>query len=317
MALESVPTPPVHVTLSHLTRLERQQAHFSLLPKQPIRSVLSGQHASQLRGRGLNFLELRAYEAGDDVRRIDWKVTARTRKPYSRIFTEERERTVLLVVDQRRSMFFGSRYNMKSTTAAEIAAMAAWRVLHAKDRVGAILIGDAGMELIRPHRSRDRVLRIFECIVRFNQQLSWKSNVPADPSGLNKALRRVAELVSHDALVIQITDGHGIDDETRKLNATIAAHNDLIFARVFDPLEVQLPLGSGYFVTDGRRQTPIDADAKLQDRFAQQINEQVERVTTYWSARRVPVLPVSAAEPTGPQLRRLLTVGAPSRGGTS
>ena len=88
-------------------------------------SILAGRHASRLRGRGLNFEEIRRYLPGDDTRNMDWKVTARMRKPHVRVYTEERDRPCLLVVDQRQSMFFGTRRCMKSVAAAEVAALAA------------------------------------------------------------------------------------------------------------------------------------------------------------------------------------------------
>ncbi len=106
--------------------------------------MLNGRHASRLRGRGLNFEELRGYLPGDDVRAIDWKVTARTGEPHVRVMTEERDRPALIVVDQRMSMFFGSQLNMKAVTAAEAAALAAFRILDQGDRVGGIVFGDDG-----------------------------------------------------------------------------------------------------------------------------------------------------------------------------
>ena len=115
----------VYVTLEQLVRLQNRTSGFSFLPRQPVRSLLAGRHASKVRGRGLNFEEIRRYLPGDDIRQIDWKVTARTRQPHTRVYTEERERPVILLVDQRLGMFFGSRRNMKSVTAAEAAAR--WR----------------------------------------------------------------------------------------------------------------------------------------------------------------------------------------------
>ena len=90
----------------HLDRLRVQARGFSFLPRQPVRSLLAGRHASRIRGRGLDFEELRHYRVGDDVRFMDWRVTDRTGKPHVRVYTEERERPVLLLVDQRQSMIF-------------------------------------------------------------------------------------------------------------------------------------------------------------------------------------------------------------------
>src|SRR5210317_654341 len=119
----------IYVQMDGLVRLQHKASGFSFLPRQPVHSILSGRHSSKLRGRGLNFEELRDYLPGDDTRNIDWKVTARTRTPYVRVFTEEKDRSVWLLIDQRISMFFGSQQRMKSVVAAEAAAAAAWRVL--------------------------------------------------------------------------------------------------------------------------------------------------------------------------------------------
>ena len=128
--------PRVRVDVAHLRNLAGPAKGLRFLPRQHARSVLNGRHASRLRGRGLNFEELRGYLPGDDVRAIDWKVTARMGEPYVRVYTEERDRPALIVVDQRMSMFFGSRLNMKSVTAAEAATVAAFAILEQGDRVG-------------------------------------------------------------------------------------------------------------------------------------------------------------------------------------
>src|ERR1700749_149080 len=107
------PPPGVYANLADLVALQYQAKGFSFLPRQPIHSLLSGRHASKLRGRGLDFEEIRRYLPGDDIRQIDWKVTARTRQPHTRIYNEERDRPVILVVDQRLGMYFGSRRNLK------------------------------------------------------------------------------------------------------------------------------------------------------------------------------------------------------------
>ncbi|MEO2030003.1 MAG: DUF58 domain-containing protein, partial [Fuerstiella sp.] len=145
---------------------------FSLLPRQPVTSLLSGRHASRLRGRGLMFEELRDYRPGDDIRSIDWRATARRGKPHVRVNNEERERPVLLVVDQRSTMFFGSARTTKATAAAELTALAAWRTLDVGDRVGAIIFSDEEIVQIKPHRSRGNVLRICDNLVRINNRLS-------------------------------------------------------------------------------------------------------------------------------------------------
>jgi len=119
------PDPRIHADLAHLAGLEGRARGFDFLPRQPVGSALSGRRAARVRGRGLEFLEIRGYLPGDDVRAIDWKVTARTGAPHVRVTQEERDRPALILLDQRQAMFFGTVHAMKSSTAAEIAALAA------------------------------------------------------------------------------------------------------------------------------------------------------------------------------------------------
>ncbi len=206
----------VYVQLDELVRLQHKASGFSFLPRQPVHSILSGRHASKLRGRGLNFEELRNYLPGDDTRNIDWKVTARTRTPYVRVYTEEKDRTVWLLIDQRVNMFFGSKRRMKSVVAAEVAAISAWRVLGVGDRVGALVFNDSEISVVPPHRSRERVMQILKQVVDKNQALHAGPDVKSDSGKLNQVLKQASILARHDCLVCLITDADGINSGTRK-----------------------------------------------------------------------------------------------------
>ena len=145
--------PQVFTSLAELLRMEHVAHSFSLkAKKQKVNTILGGKHASKLRGRGLDFEEVRNYVKGDDIRNIDWKVTARTQKTHTRVFTEEKERPVLIVVDQSKSMLFGSQKRTKAVVAAELAAMLAFRVLKEGDRVGGVVIADKGTDILLPKR---------------------------------------------------------------------------------------------------------------------------------------------------------------------
>jgi uncharacterized protein (DUF58 family) len=299
--------PGAYVTLEELVALEPKARRFSFLPRQPVRSVLSGRHASRLRGRGLDFEEIRRYLPGDDVRQIDWKVTVRTGKTHTRVYTEERERAVLLVVDQRTTMFFGSVRNMKSVTAAEMAALAAWRVLGQKDRVGALVFNDTDVAEVRPQRSRTAVMRILNEVVERNQALGLDRGVEANPAMFNEALRRCERLAKHDVLVCLISDGFGHDEESRRLLTRIARHNDVVFAFVFDPLEADLPEGGTLVFGDGRSQLEIDTDdERLRERFRSGFAEERAAGRRFLLQRETPVLALSTAESATDQLRRHL-----------
>jgi uncharacterized protein (DUF58 family) len=302
----------VYVSLSELVVLQNKARGFSFLPRQPIHSLLAGQHASRLRGRGLDFEELRLYQFGDDVRQIDWKATNRTRKTQLRVFSEERERVVLLMVDQRLSMFFGSQLSMKSVTAAQTAALAAWRVVFAKDRIGAVVFNDSTIAEIRPKRSRSTVMQILGAVIQQNHALALDAGIISNAAMLNEAVRRVSRLATHDALVCLITDGHGADQETQRLTTQIAQHNDVLAIMIYDPLEGVLPNAGRVVFADGRRQLEVNTGSdRLRTAFRTSFEQLVSRAREFLLSRQMPLIPISAAEDVGEQLRRLLGGAAP------
>src|SRR5262245_45648567 len=192
----------VYVTVEHLARLEHRARGLAFLPRQPRASVLAGRHGSRMRGRGLDFEEIRAYLPGDDLRTMDWKVTLRTGKPSVRAYTEERDRPAVFVVDQRMSMFFGSVRAMKSVVAAELAALGAWMVFGAGDRVGAVVFDDQRIEHVRPLRSRTRVQAMLGTIATMNRALRADSAVQPNDGQLDAALETVLRTTPHDHLVV-------------------------------------------------------------------------------------------------------------------
>ncbi len=300
-------TTGVYTDLQSLIRLKHQGQGFSFLPRQPIHSLLAGQKASRLRGRGLNFEEIRNYLPGDDIRNIDWKVTARMREPHTRVYTEERDRPVLLVVDQRLNMFFGSQRAMKSVTAAETAALGAWRVVGVGDRVGAIVFNDAETVEVRPHRSTRTVMRILSVIVAQNGALRSDSSEVSRPERLNEVLERACRLVKHDALVCIISDFNGADAGTKRLITRLGRHNDILAGLVYDPLEAQLPDLGPLVVGDGELQVEVDSgDAKLRGRFADVFSERLAEIRQFLLKREIPVLPLHTGLPVPEQVRKLL-----------
>ena len=298
----------VHVDLAHLRSLERHAKALNLMPRQPASSVLSGRHGSRLRGRGLDFLELCGYLPADDVRNIDWRVTARTGEPHVRVFTEERDRPALIVVDQRMSMFFGSVYAMKSVVAAEAAALLAFALLAQQDRVGAVLVTDAGVTECRPARSRAGVMHFLQLLASANQALH--ADAPAGaPTSLDNVLESVARLARRDYLVIVLSDFDVIGARSEALLSALCQHNDVVLAPVTDPLAEHLPDDLGQVVSDGTVQAWLDTgDAQIRsalDAVSQQRREQLLQ----WQQRfGLSIAPLSAGEPTVAQLYRLLGV---------
>jgi uncharacterized protein (DUF58 family) len=300
-------TAGVYADPDELIRLQFKVQGFSFLPRQPVQSLLAGRRASRLRGRGLDFEEIRRYIPGDDIRNMDWRVTARTQKPHTRVYTEEKDRPVLLVVDQRLSMFFGSQIAMKSVTAAEVAAMGAWRTLSVGDRVGALVFNDSEIREIPPHRSRQRVMQILETILKMNHALRVDGNIQPDPAMLNRMLEKVLQLAKHDYLVGIISDFSGANDETRRGVTRLAAHNDVIALFIYDPLEAHLPSFGKVIVSQGDLQLEVDTgDGQFRRRFSEQFESRLKTARDLMLKRGIPVLPIHTAGGVREQFMELL-----------
>jgi uncharacterized protein (DUF58 family) len=303
--------PGVYANLDDLIRIQFKARNFSFLPQQPVTSVLSGRYASRLRGRGLNFEEIRRYLPGDDIRTMDWKVTARTRSPHVRVYTEEKDRAILLVVDQRINMFFGTRDKLKSVTAAELAALGAWRAVAVGDRIGAVVFNDAELFDIRPQRSQKTVMSILGNVVQMNHALRADTQVETNAGMLNRALEKALQLVSHDGLIVMISDFFGVDEQTERLTARIAEHNDVLALLVHDPIRLQ-PAEERVTVSDGSLQMEIDfADKHVREKLAENYREEQEHITRFLNRLAAPLLMVSNKGDVVDQVRRLL--GVPGR----
>jgi len=303
--------PGVYANLDDLIRIQFKARNFSFLPQQPVTSVLSGRYASRLRGRGLNFEEIRRYLPGDDIRTMDWKVTARTRSPHVRVYTEEKDRAILLVVDQRINMFFGTRDKLKSVTAAELAALGAWRAVAVGDRIGAVVFNDAELFDIQPQRSQKTVMSILGNVVQMNHALRADTQVEPNAGMLNRALEKALQLVSHDGLIVMISDFFGVDEQTERLTARIAEHNDVLALLVHDPIRLQ-PAEERVTVSDGSLQMEIDfADKHVREKLAENYREEQEHITRFLNRLAAPLLMVSNKGDVVDQVRRLL--GVPGR----
>lgn len=303
----AAPPPEVQVRIADLMALEPAARGLGFFSRQPVRSILAGQHGSRLRGRGLDFEELRRYLPGDDLRQLDWRASQQLGKPYVRTYSEERDRPSLVVVDQRMGMYFGSVRSFKSVVAARVAALSAWMAFQAGDRVGGLVFSDAGMDSVRPLRSRERIQALFAAIARRSQ--SMRADQPdVDASGrLNQALEGALAHAPHDCLVCLISDFAGADDTTLRLLRRLAAHNDVVATLVYDPLALRIPLRGRLVVTQGELQVEVAADRKqVREPLSAFFSGRLHDVAELLRRSRVPLLSIDTAEDTATQLRREL-----------
>lgn len=300
-------SPNIYADLNQLKALQFKAVGFNFTPNQPINSVLTGKNVSKLRGRGLNFEELRHYRPGDDIRSMDWKVTRRTGKPHIKVYSEERERNVYLIIDQRRSMFFGSTEKTKSVIAAEIAALIAWQITSSGDRIGALIYNDEQVKIIPAKRGKQHVSSVLMELVKFNHLLKVDCLTAPTEQTLNNAFDKIAKMSAHNCLFITIGDNHGWNDKTTLLIKRLRQHNEIISCHICDPLEQDLIEMPQMVVSDGEQQIQFSStDKTIQHKYRQSLIKQMSTFTKVAKKYRIPLLAIDTISPSDKQLRRLL-----------
>jgi len=256
-----------HSDLFSLLQLRHPAQELNIYSRQYSRSVLLGQQRTSQRGRGMEFEEVRQYQAGDDVRTIDWRVTARTQVPHTKLFREERERPVLLVCDLRPNMYFGSQVRFKSVQLANLAAQLAWAAIHHKDRVGGLVFNAKTQHDIRPARSKHRVMELLHTLCEDPTQDSLQGSISIADILLDS--RRVARPGS---AVFILSDFHDFDEPAHHQLHCLARHIDVSCIKISDPLESQLSKLHGLSISDGKQRSQLSDEKALRDFEQRQIN---------------------------------------------
>lgn len=266
---------------------------------------MAGQYHSVFKGRGMDFDEVREYLPGDEVRSIDWNVTARTGRPFVKKFTEERERTLLLLVDLSASGCFGSGGTSKRELAAEIASVLAFSALRNQDRVGLVLLTDRVEAFIPPAKGRSHVLRVVRETLFFEPQHTGTDLLAAVEFASHVVPRRTVTFLISDFLLPGSETG--LSDPLRHALTRAGRRHDLVALRISDPRERELPdIG---FVTledaESGEQLEIDtSDASLRQRYAQAARANAEGLQRALRSCGVDLLELSTDAPYLPALQR-------------
>jgi uncharacterized protein (DUF58 family) len=294
-------------TLEDLLVLRGVAHGGSLRAQLPARAAFLGAHRSTFRGRGLEFQEVRPYVAGDDPRSIDWRVTARRGRPHTKLFQEERERPVWLLVDLHAGLFFGSRKQLKSAVALRAAALFAWAAAMGGDRVGAVIAGVASgkspaTSRVLPPRAREAgVLPILETLIELQPTAP---GVPASGS-LQSALLSLAPLVHPGSLVLVVSDFANLDPQTEALWSKLTAHSECRLFWITDILEEQ-GLPDGLFRGGLPNQLRIVDGGKARAAWRAAWRERQTRLEALAQRHRMPVLRLDTAASTEDILRPML-----------
>ncbi len=259
------------VTVSLKTLVDLAKSAAALSQKHPsIRAKQSGGYVSPFKGRGMEFDETRLYQAGDDIRSMDWRVTARTGKPHTKLFREERERPVFISVDDRPYMHFATRGVFKSVQAAKLAALLAWSAQQHGDRIGGQLFSEHSCREFKPQHGKAAVLLFLQALSQPEQ--AAKIHVPFD-----QVLARLVKHARPGSAVHIISDFRGFDPQAETHLAKLSRHCDVELIFLSDPLENQLPNKGLYPLTDGQRELLLNTGDqnrvdRYQKRFVHRLN---------------------------------------------
>ena len=246
----------------------RQVKLLELRTRGLVNSLFTGEYRSVFKGQGMEFSEVREYQPGDEVRSIDWNVTARMRKPYVKRYIEERELTVMLVVDLSGSERFGTRTRFKSELASELAAVLAMSALRNNDRVGAVLFTDRIEHVVPPRKGRRHALRLMRDLLAF-EPVGTGTDIAA-------AVDYAGKMLVHKAIIFVVSDFQ--EEELEQPLKLLAQRHDVVAVTVDDPSERELPdVGLARFVDpeSGRTLDVDTSDPAVRARFAEAVTEEL------------------------------------------
>ncbi|WP_298622233.1 DUF58 domain-containing protein [uncultured Legionella sp.] len=262
--------------LNELIELRRYAQSVHYQPEG--RALRSGAHLSKLRGRGMDFAEVRNYQAGDEIRHMEWRVTARTGRPHVKIYQEERERPVVLLVDFNPSMVFGTRIAFKSVIAARLAALLAWTVIKQDDRVGGFFFSATEHSEFIPRGRDSGVLPLLASLSHYTDQ----TNVQREekPRLLSDALVRLRRVVRPGSILVLISDFYTMDAECEKHLNRLRGHNDILAYHICDRVELAPPKPEQYAITNGHQEIILDTSlpsvSMAYEQYCQQRIEQLQ-----------------------------------------
>lgn len=252
---------------------------------------IAGPAQSSLRGRGMEYAESRQYVAGDDVRHIDWRLTARSGRTHTKLFQAERERLTLIVADTSPALYFGTRVRFKSVQAARAAAVAVWAAVRDGDRV-AILRGSKQEAPVPPASGARGALRVLDALVR------WYSHAPIDDTGLSAALENASRLLRPGSRLIVLADPRSIAAIPETRWPALAAHHEVVVLMLTDALESEPPkVALPFMVGDHRVELDLGNAAQRQ-RWRNEFKQPVEHALQQLPRRGVRVYSLQGDAPS-------------------
>ena len=308
-----IPDPNVQVSTQDLIGLRRRAEGLRLTAREPTRSVLAGGHRSPFRGRGMDYQESRHYQPGDDIRNMDWRITARAGRPHVKLYEEERERPVIVLADLGPSMFFGTRGAFKSVAAARLAALIGWAAIARGDRIGALIFGggsgrsltsssnpssnpgvaNGGHRELQPAGGRRAVMRLIRDLALVGDVEAGRATTSAS-GGMTAALARLRRVVRPGSLVFVISDFHSRDADSERHLGQLRRHSEVVACQIADALELAPPPPGRYGIGDGRRTGVLDVrPTQARQRYADYFASHHAAVAAMTKAHGIPLIRLS------------------------
>jgi len=312
MMSESEHTLPLFADGVHLNEAELLACRnlARALPDNQVRAraALAGNRSSLIKGRGMEFAEVRHYQHGDDVRTIDWRVTARTGKAHTKLFVEERERPVLLLVDLKHSLYFGSTLLLQAVQVAHLAATLGWKAIQQGDRLGALIVGENKRRELKPRTREQGILALISALIEVHQQqLQTLQQRAPEPSALMaQSCRQLARLTKPGSQVWLITDGSGFDDECRQPLSDLCRHSEVSAFVITDPLRSgSLPLPKRFALPVRDQGQSLLLDRHSYDAWLKRQQHALAQFEQMMQSLHIPVRLLDAAHNLNQQLNLL------------
>ncbi|GGF71847.1 DUF58 domain-containing protein [Alteromonas lipolytica] len=299
----------IHLGVKELLQYRQFANLLDLTPRRTPQARLAGSYLTKHKGRGMEFDEARHYQPGDDIRAIDWRVTARTGKTHTKVYREERERPVFILCDLSRSMQFGTQLLLKSVQAAHLTALISWAAAQRGDKVGALVYSDALHAECKPLSRKRAVLSICHELMRCQNDTQQHNTPPEAQVNMESALARLRRLAKPGSLVYIISDFLQLDERALQHLQHISRHCEVSALAVTDPLERELPVTSRLQqvnVTNGtQQQTWLLGDRRLASHYSSSQQARWQAVESHLNKCKTALSFIDAGLPLFDQFERL------------
>jgi uncharacterized protein (DUF58 family) len=299
----------VSLGIKELIHYQGKTSLLNLSPHKTVQAKLAGAYLAKTKGRGMEFDEARHYQAGDDIRAIDWRVTARTGKTHTKLYREEKERPVFVLTDLSSSMQFGTQFLFKSVQAAHLSALIAWSARKRGDRIGGLVFNQYQHLECKPFTRQKAVLSLLNSMIKMQQgSQTVEQGQGQEQITLANACARLRRLAHPGSLVFILSDFTQLDELAIQHIAQLSKHCEVIAHPISDPFEHQLPkvnISQRVTLSDGlRRQQIVLGEKDTETQYSKQHQAHFNKIEDTLKQCKAQVFPIDAGQPLELQLAR-------------